>query len=137
MSEPTITLPLKSFLQILWGYKKHAELRDRATPEPEIIDALKAIPNINDYVFIQERPDCMATVWQISEWRSSGEKLEKAKQESDRSAYNVEVIYQTLMKNPMYSSLGNQFARDMAYNLDRNGDLAALAMFGIKKEELR
>lgn len=89
--EPTVTLPISLFLEILWGHKKHAELRERAVPDPATIPYLKAIPNYEKYFHIQEAKDgALASVWQLAYWRSSGireternEKLETYRELAD------------------------------------------------------
>lgn len=75
--EPNITLPLRTFLNILWGYKKNVDLRERAVPGKEVIKILKAIPDYAQYYHIQENPDGEDTVWQKDEWRNCGAKTEE------------------------------------------------------------
>jgi len=70
--EPEITLPLSTFLQILWGYKKGADLRERAIPGADIVALLSAVPDYQRYYHIQKNPDGEDTVWQRDEWKSSG-----------------------------------------------------------------
>lgn len=138
MSEPNITLPLSEFLKILWGYKKGAELRNRAAPDLPVIEAIKQIPNYQDYVYIQEpKPgqNHLPQVWQKSEWKESGEREMLKKEKSEKDNFNVDVIYEALLKKlPM---LDKMFVRQLAYNVYETKDFSSLTPFGITEKDFR
>lgn len=71
---PEITLPLPLFLQILWAYKKGAELRERAVPGKEIVAILRSVPEHEQWYHIQDQEDCESTVWQREYWKGTGER---------------------------------------------------------------
>lgn len=139
MEEPTITLPLSEFLKILWGYKKHAELRNRAVPGDPTVNAIKAIPNYQEYVYIQEpkegEADCAITVWQRSEWKESGERFFAKKEEHDKQNFNADMVADAISKKlPM---LDKAFIRQLAYNVCNTKDFSSLKAFGIEEKDLK
>ncbi len=135
MEEPTITLPLKDFLQILWGYKKHAELRDRAVPGEEIVARLKAIKGYEEYIHIQEEVGMATAVWQKSEWKTTGERQVLQKIESDKFNYNTDKIFEALQKKLPH--LDKMFLRSLALNSYNAKNLEGLAIFGITEADLK
>lgn len=139
MEEPTITLPLSEFLKILWGYKKDAELRDRAAPGDAIIEAIKVIPNYQEYVYLQEptpeEPKFQTQVWQIHEWKTSGERFYHQKKESEKQNYNVDAVSEAISRKlPM---LDKNFVRTLAYGVCEKKDFSSLSMFGITEQDLK
>lgn len=139
MEEPTITLPLTEFLKILWGYKKNAELRNRAVPDAAIIEAIKAIPNYQDYVHIQEpkpeEPNFLPAVWQKSEWKESGERFFAKREEHEKENFNADMVAEAISKKlPM---LDKPFIRQLAYNVCNTKDFSSLKAFGIEEKDLK
>jgi len=139
MDEPNITLPLSEFLKILWGYKKDAELRNRAAPDMPVIEALKRIPNYQDYVHIQEpkpgEPAHHPQVWQKSEWKESGERFYAKKEEHEKQNFNADKIAEAIGKKlPM---MPKDFIRMMAHNICNSKDFKALEPFGITEQDLK
>ena len=133
---PNITLPLPLFLEILWGYKKHAELRERAVPGQEICEHIQAVVGHEQYIYLEHRPDALTSVWQISEWKKTGEKIVADKVKSDKYNHNVDTIEAALVKK-LGSVMDRSFIRQLAHNLQLTGDFSSLAMFGIKEEDLK
>lgn len=135
MEEPTITLPLKEFLQILWGYKKNAELRDRAVPGEGIVSRLKAIKGYEEFVYIQEEAGIATTVWQKNEWKTTGERQLLQKAESEKFNYNTDKIFNALYKKLPH--LNKAFLRNLALNSYNTKNLEGLAIFGITEADLK
>lgn len=134
---PTITLPLPLFLQILWGYKKPTELRDRAVPGQEIVDIIQGIDGHESYLYIQTQEGCATAIWQLSEWRSSGEKQMLLKERSAKCNHNVDTIEAALLKSKLAAVMDKSSIRQLAHNLQATGDFKSLEMFGIKEEDLK
>ena len=137
MDEPNITLPLSEFLKILWGYKKHAELRNRAVPGEIVVEAIKQIPNYQDYVHIHEptEPGCLQAVWQKSEWKESGERFYAEKEKHEKQNFNADKIAEAIGKKlPM---MPKDFIRMMAHNICNSKDFKALEPFGITEQDLK
>ena len=135
MDEPNITLPLKDFLEILWGYKKGVELRDRAVPGEKIIARLKAVKGYEEHVHIQEQEGAATIVWQKSEWKTTGERQVLQKIESDKFNHNTDKIYEALQKKLPH--LDKVFLRSLALNSYNTKSIESLAIFGITEADLK
>lgn len=136
-SAQQITIPLHLFLQLLWGYKKGVELRDRAVPGQEIVEILRAqIPDLKEAgIYIEDKEDALSSVWQLAEWKSSGEKVILAKQASDKYVHNVELLAAAIFaKMPV---LGMPFIRQLAHNVIHNNQWDSVKMFGLEKEQFK
>ncbi len=135
---PNITLPLPLFLNILWGYKKNAELRDRAVPGQEIVDIIQGVVGYENYLHLEHKPDALTSVWQLAEWKATGERQVLLKDKSDKYNHNVDTLEAALLKSKLGSSgLDRSFIRQLAHNLILTKDYSSLAMFGIKEEDLK
>lgn len=137
--DPPITMPLSEFLKILWGYKKGAELRNRAAPDLPVIEALKKVPNYQNYVHIQESQPSEQyhhpQVWQKAEWKESGEREVAKKKFHEQQNFNVDTIADAIYKKlPM---LGKDFIRTLAHNVCNAKDFSSLKMFGIEEKDLK
>jgi len=136
MEEPTINgIPFKLFLQILWGYKKNAELRDRAVPGEEVVALIKQVKGYEEFVYIQEEAGIATTVWQKNEWKTTGERQLLQKAESEKFNYNTDKIFDALYKKLPH--LDKAFLRSLALNSYNAKNLEGLAIFGITEADLK
>lgn len=136
---PTITLPLRAFLDILWGYKKGAELRERAVPGQEIVTILRSIPGYEKFYHIQDpksedSPDSLSTVWQLEYWRASGERQEIRKKENDVLYGGIDAMVDALL--PKFPMLNREALRVFADGLVFNKQWPILQGYGIDTTEL-
>lgn len=113
-------------------------MRARATPDLVVTQALKAqIPNLEVYgIHIQEHEgNYLPTIWQLSEWKTSGERQMKFKIESEKANMNADTIADAIYKKaPM---LGKEFCRTLAHNLVRSKDYSCLAPFGLSEKDFK
>jgi len=132
---PNITIPLPLFLDILWGYKKGVELRERAVPGNEIIAILSKIPQIEKYIYIQSNPEGLDIVWQLDEWKKSGEKQESLRQKTSELWDNIETVIQFL--EPAFGILGREALRTLASDLVTNKKWNELRGMGVDISKLK
>ncbi len=125
------------FLRLLWGYKKGAELRDKAVPGKEIVELIRN--QVTDTkaanIFIQDIEDCESVVWQLSEWKTTGEKQLKDKENSDKYNHNVELLAAAIFKK--MPVLGMPFIRQLAHNVIHNKQWDSVKMFGISEQDIK
>jgi len=113
-------------------------MRERATPDLVVTQALKEqIPNLEAHgIHIQEHAgDFLPTIWQLSEWKTSGERQLKVKVESEKQNSNADTIAEAIYKKaPM---LGKEFCRTLAHNLVKSKDFSCLAPFGLSEKDFK
>jgi hypothetical protein len=133
-SEPTVSLRLSLFLEILWGYRK-SDLRDKAVPGKEVVAALEKLECGDKYFYLQKQDGCETIVWQIHEWRNSGQKFVEAQKKSEIYNYNVETVIEAMQKKlPM---LGKEFLSTVARTALKNNNMELIYQLGVKEEDLR
>lgn len=135
--EPIIPVPLSVFLQLLWGYKKNVELKDRAVPGEQIVQLLKEYggPPTEGGFHFQEQEGAQTIVWQLAEWKTSGERQMTFKVESEKQNSNADTIAEAIYKKaPM---LGKEFCRTLAHNLVKSKDFSCLAPFGLSEKDFK
>lgn len=133
---PNITLPLPIFLDILWGYKKGAELRERAVPGEDVVNCIKSIPNYEKYVHIQApKEGCsLSVVWQKQEWKMCGERQELVKHQLQTRYSRADLIAAKLREK--FPFIPASVWSGVAHQIEHGGNYAALVPFGITKEWL-
>lgn len=134
LENETITIPVKQFLEILWGYRK-SDMRDKCVPDKNITEKLRAIPGIESAVYFQERSEGegLTIVWQLNEWRRSGlPEQRRAIEMEEHSSAASKVIAALRKKIPLDDSLLSPIAHQIVH--DKNYD--GLKALGISREEL-
>jgi|KBSSwiStaDraftv2_1062776.scaffolds.fasta_scaffold14219_2 hypothetical protein len=133
-SEPTITLPISTFLSILWGYKK-SDLRDKAVPGKEVVALMEAVPNIQSLCYFQKQDGCETLVWQLDEWKRSGLPQEVLKAKMTKHSDDADRVYQVLKKSRV-GVLGTDILRAIAHQIVHESNYIGLEALGIKREEV-
>jgi hypothetical protein len=142
--EPTITLPLRTFLTILWGFKYQGELRDyreRAYPGEEVINALEQQipPEIAARFFkiVRPQPSVDAVVWHVDEWKRSGQREVEFKEAQDTFNKRADALTAWLLKKvPILAANGKDFVRNLAFVVVKDGNYTSLQCFGLTSEQI-
>lgn len=143
-NEVTVTIPLRLFLQVLWGFKFTGSLgdyRERAYPGDEIISLLEkqVPPEIADryYKIVRPQPSVEAVLWHANEWRTSGQREAEKKQESETFSKRADALTAWLIqKVPMLALNGKQFVRNLSFVIVKDGNYASLKAFGMTEEQI-
>lgn len=135
--EPTITLPLSQFLDILWSYKKGSELRDRAVPGPEIVAALESqCPDPEGKYYVIQKTGLetgvQPIVWQPGEWKTSGVPKMIRTVELKKRWGGIDSVIETLA--PKFPMLTKDMLRALADDLIQKKDWSSLQAFGVNTE---
>jgi len=132
--EPVIALPISQFLQILWGYKKHADLRERAVPGEDIVEALRAIPNYEQWYHIQDEEGCESTVWQKDFWKGTGVREQERNKKLDTLWGGIDSVIETL--RPKFPMFQREALRVFADGLIQERQWTTLRGMGVDTTEL-
>lgn len=141
-AEPTITLPLREFLTILWGFKWKGELadyRERAYPSDAVILALEQqIPAevaARYFKIVRPRPSVDAVVWEIGEWRKSGAREQETREASSKFNFASDTLTEWLIANVGFMKLQERsFVRQIAFTVVSEGNYDCLRSFGLTEE---
>lgn len=140
-TEPTITVPLRSFLEILWGYKhKERDFRDKAYPSDEIIKALESLPKevAARYFIIQHpRPSVGmvdTAVWSKQDWQTSGYQEELAKIESAKFNYASDKLGEYLIAK--FPIMDKAFLKSLALQIINQKNYFVLITLGCSEAEI-
>ena len=141
MDEPTITIPLSFFKELALGYRytsycgKEADnLRDKCVLRKELIDILQKVEGVDKYFHIQPTSaddSSLPLVWDIREWKESGEKREVLQKECDIFKDRADRLTRLLKKKLPHVEI-NMLRHLCLQYVQRDVDLS---MYGIKKEE--
>ena len=143
-NEPTITIPLRLFLQVLWGFKYSGSMgdyRERAYPGDEIINLLEqqvpAEVSVRYYKIVRPQPSVEAVIWHADEWRNSGQREAEKKEASDTFNKRADALTDWLLKKvPMLALNGKQFVRNLSFVIVTEGNYSALQSFGMTAEQI-
>ena len=138
--EPTITLPISLFREIVLGYRytsydgKEADnLRDKCVPRKEVTEIIRKIQGYEKYFHIQDTgKDTLPLVWHIREWKESGEKRQELNAKCDKERNAADKLCALLIKK-MPAGISGNALKDLALEYIRTD--ADLSFFGIKKED--
>lgn len=133
---PNITLPLSLFLEVLWGYKKGAELRERAVPGPEIVALLAAVPNYSEYYHIQRNAEGLDTVWQKEFWRTEGQRGEELREKMDTLRSAADIAADKIAEK-LFPVMTKSAIKQLAYDLIHNKQWVTLESMGVDTGKLK
>jgi len=142
MSEPTITLPLNAFLDILWGYKDKVDRRDKAVPCAAVTEALRAVPaeHAAGRFHIQNPTgeEGLAVIWQLDEWRRSGFQEQETKKECAAYNFQTDKLTDWLMVHcPVAKVLGRAAMRATSHVIVTEDNWSNLKPFGLTDEQIQ
>lgn len=143
-NEPTINIPLRLFLQVLWGFKYSGSMgdyRERAYPGDEIINLLEAqIPPeiaVRYYKIVRPQPSVDAVIWHADEWRNSGQREAEKKEASETFSKRADALTAWLLKKvPLLAMNGKEFVRNLSFVIVKDGNYSALQSFGMTPEQI-
>jgi len=136
---PTITVPLREFLDILWGYRDRVDRRDKAVPNRTISEALATIPPeiAKSYFHIQQEAEGLPIVWQIDEWHRSGQREIETKAASNQFNYQADKLTEWLVTTiPAFGRQEVGFVRALVFVIVRDGSYETLIPFGLTPEQI-
>lgn len=145
-AEPKVTISLKVFLQILWGFKfRNADYRERAVPQDEVIAALEQIPfEIAQKHFKIVRPKAAVeraeeefnpVVWSMDEWKKSGAPDQELRERCAKRQFAADKLT-PLLVDRFGNTMGAEFCRSMALQIAGTGNFDALKIMGVSDSEL-
>ena len=138
--DPLVPIPLSRLLQLLWGYKKGADLRDRCVPGEDIVALLDAhVPaDVAAKHYVIQKPKAgsegLSIVWQKDEWKTCGARDEERKIIKDKIFGGIEKVIDTL--KPKFPMLTRDMIRALADDLINKKDWTTLQAFGVDTKEM-